>query len=413
MKEIEARLRDAFRADAETIKATPGLDVDEVRELGGRPTRGGGAGSGPTGQAARGKIALPLATAAAVAVIVAATAIVVPRVWPGHVGGHQSGGPARAFAGRPKFIVVSTTTPNAPGVLEVISSASGRVIGTLVPPKPRQYFTAVTALGNDRTFVVAVSAPNRCVTWLYQFSLGAAGRPTGLAPFEVPKLSGAELNQAGPVFMDLAASANGRLVAFTTVKCSGSQGHVGVIDVRTRSVKLWSFGGGYVAPLGVSLSANGGVLGLVSFSHPDNGHGGTEIDTAWTLRTNSPAGPLTRYYRRVYDSLTFTTTAVTVSSTGTVVFAATHRAVVTPGLVKIISVRTSSGAPFGRPYVFAGRDVYVVGLTLDTSGRYLLVYGWHRSGKTSEYPAAEIDLATGRLRLVHGAATGYVTSAAW
>lgn len=408
MEQIEARLRAAFRANAETIRSTRSLDLQAARELAGRRPQAVMAGSGPGRRAARGKIAVPLAAAVAVAVIVAAITI-LPRILPGHGRGHQPGGPTPAFAGAPKFTVVSVV-----GGLEVVSTTSGRVVGRLAPPRPRQYFTAVTALGNDRTFIVAVNAPSgSCVTWLYQFSLGVGGRPVGFAPFEVPELPGRELNQGGPVFMDLAASADGRLVAFATARCSGSQGHVGVIDIRTRSVRMWTFGGGDVGPYGLSLSANGGLLALVSFSHPDNGHGRGQIDTAWTLRTDSPAGPLTRYWHRVYDSLKFTTTAVAVSRAGAALFAATSRASLNPRLVRIIRVNASSGAPAARPYTFTRPGAQVTGLTLDTSGRYLLVYGWHPQGRAAEYPAVEIDLATGRTRTIRGAMTGYVLSATW
>jgi hypothetical protein len=394
MNSIEDRLRDAFGADAATITTPPPAPS--------RPAR-----FRPAGGHSRSRIVVPLTAAAAVAVVIAATFIVVPRIWPGPA----ASGSRAPFAAAPKFIAVSTATG-----LEVISSASGKVIGRLAPPKPREDFTAVAALGNDRNFVVAVEHFNKCVTWLYQFSLSGTGQPSGLTPFVVPKLAGGLPGGQGPIFGDLAASANGRYVAFDTLHCSGSQGHVGLIDMRTRSVKLWPFGGGNVDPLWLSLSADGSLLDLVSFLHPDRGHGRFEIDTTWALRTSSPAGPLVRSYHRVDGSWTRSTYAADLSPNGAVTFAASIKADYAPRLVQVVSVRTASGRQFGRTYVFTKhQDVRAVGLSLDLSGRYLLVYGWSdlQKSPTTEYPAVEIDLTTGRERVIKGATTGYLNGAAW
>jgi hypothetical protein len=394
MTGIEDRLRDAFGADAATITAPPPTPS--------RPTR-----FRPADTRTSGKILVALAAAVAVAAVVAATFVVVPRLFPGQA----ASGSHPPFTAAPKFIAVSTPT-----ALEVISSATGAIIAKLAPPKPRDDFTAVAALGNDRTFVVAAQHLNKCTTWLYKFSLSAAGQPSGLTPFVVPQLSGSLPSGQGPIFMDLTASANGRYVAFDTLRCQGSQGHVGLIDMRTRSVKLWPFGGGNIDPLGLSLSADGSLLDLVSFLHPDRGHGRFEIDTTWALRTSSPAGPLTRYYHRVDGSWTRSTYAADLSPSGAVTFAASINADYTPRFVKVVSVRTASGRPFGRTYVFSKhQDVRAVGLSLDLSGRYLLVYGWSDAQKPAniEYPAVEIDLATGRDRVIKGATTGYLNGAAW
>jgi hypothetical protein len=391
---IEDRLRDAFSADAATITTPPPAPS--------RPARFRLA-DGLT----RSRLLVPLAAATAVAVVVAATFIVVPRILPGRA---DSGGQS-PFGSPPRFIAITK-----PSGLKVISSASGQVVGTLSPPKPREGFTAVTALGNDRTFIAAVQAPNKCVTWLYKFSLSASGRPYNLAPFVVPKLAGGLPNQQGPIFLDLAASANGRYVAFDTLRCSGSHGHVGLIDVRTGSVRLWTFSGGNIDPLGLSLSADGSLLDLVSFLHPEHGHDQFQIDTTWAMRTSSPAGPLARYYHRVYGSWTRSTYAADLSPSGAVTFAASINADYTPRFVQVVSVRTASGRQFGRTYVFTKhQDVRAVGLSLDLSGRYLLVYGWSDVQKPAniEYPAVEIDLATGRERVIKGATTGSVNGTAW
>jgi len=102
VNEIEERLRDAFDADAQTVRP------DSLR-----PPPGRDAGlPRPTGGLRRGNWLTPLAAAAAVAAVVVAVAVVVPRIWtggPAHKPRHQQ---RHATATRqPRTFLTVTTSP--------------------------------------------------------------------------------------------------------------------------------------------------------------------------------------------------------------------------------------------------------------------------------------------------------------
>jgi hypothetical protein len=116
MNDIETRLREAFRADAETVRTirpltTPGQPgTDDARPL------------GQAGRTRRGHLLVPLTAAAAVAAILAGIAVAAPRIWPGH--GQRAPIPASAVASSflgnrvpaasaPKFLLA--LVPKRPG----------------------------------------------------------------------------------------------------------------------------------------------------------------------------------------------------------------------------------------------------------------------------------------------------------
>lgn len=126
MSEIEDLLRDAFRADAESISA------QGLGELPPAPVAGGVAAWRPT----RRRMLVPLAAAASVAAIAVGSAVVVPRVLGDHnAPGHFSVRSLRAF------LTVSTTGPVIHGrylvkygvsTLELRTVSGGKVVATLL-----------------------------------------------------------------------------------------------------------------------------------------------------------------------------------------------------------------------------------------------------------------------------------------
>ena len=139
MSDIETRLREAFRADAATVR--PGT----IRPLDETTARPAVTGWRPGSQAARRgpRFAIPLAAAATVAAVVLGLVIVVPRVWTGSAPRSSAGRqvPAGLASQRRSFLTVSTSPMVIRGdylirypvtSLQLRSFRGGRVIATLL-----------------------------------------------------------------------------------------------------------------------------------------------------------------------------------------------------------------------------------------------------------------------------------------
>ncbi len=143
MSDIEDRLRDAFRLDAQTvqpgtIRPFAGRDANEpgTRNRGGARNRGGEQSSGPAADHRRGRLLMPIAAAIAVAAIALGT-VILPRIWPG---GRDAG-----HSGPPRPLETFLTVTTAPAVmrgdhlirypadaLQLRALHGGRVIRTLL-----------------------------------------------------------------------------------------------------------------------------------------------------------------------------------------------------------------------------------------------------------------------------------------
>ena len=118
-------------------------------------------------------------------------------------------------------------------------------------------FDAATATGNDRTFIVAVENDPVCGTaTLYRLRLTARGGQGSLAPLAIPKISG--------VVTAMAASADGRTIAYATAFCdnsSDSPGAIGVVHTATGQSRQWSWRPDPGQTTGsVSITANGRTI---------------------------------------------------------------------------------------------------------------------------------------------------------
>jgi hypothetical protein len=260
----------------------------------------------------------------------------------------------------------------------------------------------VAALGSDGSFVAAASpgrGRDRCHTWLYRFSLGPLGRPAAVEPLAVPEVDGEIAYNSS-----LAASADGRVVAYATKDCArGLVGQVGVIRLATRTVTTW----GTVSPASprnLSLSADGAVLSLAGKPSSGGGAGIPSAGAAWTLRTRSAPGPLVNLYQRALATKGGVQAAV-LSPSASLLFALTattaRRAAeelsaydtVTGRMVRLVRQLAIASSP--------------PGLSADVSGRYALVYMLHLG------VVQELNLATGQLRTVHVTEAASPLAAAW
>ncbi len=174
MSRIEQRLREAFRADAETVRPETVRDLDDlvVRS------------SQPAGRKAyrRSRFVVPLGAAAAVSVIGVLAAMVVPRLLPGQ---GQIGPASAQNRGKSQSPPSATTVPYAKYFvvlmgngtsLSVGDATTGTLTAQIMPPRPDLDFSGL-ATGDGHTFVATLSlaAGGSCKTWLYQFTLKGTG----------------------------------------------------------------------------------------------------------------------------------------------------------------------------------------------------------------------------------------------
>jgi hypothetical protein len=390
---IEDRLRDAYHEAAETVRpdsipGPPGLDPAPAR---------------PARATTPARLARPLAAAAAVAAIAVAATLAVPRIWPG-----RQAAPVGWNAPPPRYYAEVATVPHSSKtVLNIIDAATGRRTGQLGSPRHGIYFREVASLGGDRSFVAAAAVPlelraieHNCNTWLYRFRINGAGRPTAPRPLSVAEVRG----YTG--FMDLAGSADGSTVAYTTDlgACRPNKplrypGEVNVLHLASGRVTSWPFRLP-ASPTSLTLSAGGRLLGFVS-NRSDGAHsGGPASNYSWVLRTDSPPGPLQRYYHRVTGHSTVRGIPVWPS---VVVLSPSARtmltAIVDPGgNTKIMALRDyqpRTGRLTRAVRILRAHGDYWTspGLSPSNSGRYLLLYFWNSQ-------VARLDLATGRLTVL-------------
>jgi hypothetical protein len=403
---LEDRLRDAFRADAETVRpeAIPGPPAPPRRPAPRRP-----------GLRQR-RVLIPLAAAAAVIALVVGLAAAPPLL---HGQEHQanppgpgpflpSGQPAVPHGpvptpvlgtnasrgvlasapapGVPRFYVTAYFAP-AGGVsyLVVRDSTTGRV-ASRINPRTGYFFAAIAAPAGDRTFVTPVESNTGCTSQLYRFRLNGQGRPGPLVPLHITVPG--TYSETG----DLAITPDGRTIAYATYLCDG-EGEVGVIHLATRQVRVWRWTG-FSTPMNLSLSADGRLLGYTMFPGRTRASGGAMI-----LPTSAPAGSLAKHSR----VLSHTALWSALSGDGTSLYYCTvspYRGVPLPN-VGTLTYGTLSLAGGGQHVIASWPDVsspqcYA---SLDPAENYLLVQfptsvpnssgGWART--------AVLGLRTGRL----------------
>ena len=285
--DLEDRVRDAYQSAARTVqtlqRTSPVLAAGSVR----RPRRM--------------NALTPIAAAAAVIVVIAAS-VALPRLLAGSARNPAPPGVSAPWH-YPPFQLVVTDPRNPDARLLVESAATGHVVTTVAPPRKGAVWAAITAVGNTNRFIVAAdpkpSSSSSYPTRLYTLTLSARGTVAGLTPLGVPVLQG--------WVSSLAASADGRTVAYTLVPVDGrgdligeSDYAVGVITGRTE--RQWSIGGitgagpGTQSIFDVSLSSDGSMVAFI-IQHQGQGAG----YQVWVLPTKSAPGGITAEARKVYQ----------------------------------------------------------------------------------------------------------------
>jgi hypothetical protein len=393
MREMEERVRDAFGAAAETVTAQdlPGLPTPAGRSWPGRGLRA-------WAPRMRMHVLVPIAAAACVTAIVVTATLVVPRLLAGPPTGRTNGVPV----GAPKFFAGVAEYPLGQyppsTVLHIYRSTTGRVVATIQPPAHDHVFAAVSRLGgSDRTYVAAAMTSFRgCRTQLYRFSIDSRGRPSGLTPLSVPRVTGS--------VMELVSSADGNVLAYTASgRCAPGHQVAGVIHLATRQVTTWAISNGPLHAGSISLTSDGSVLGFAA-----GGNGPFAPQDVWVLPTNAPPGPLTRHARKVVDVPTGAFRVV-LNSTGSRAYVETQSAP-RGGAVVLGLYSTITGKRIrllGRLGSLAQGELSVA---MDAAGQHLLVY-------TGSHRLRMMNLATGHVTSIRVAQIPYLdapfNSAAW
>lgn len=267
MNAIEDRLRDAYRAAADTIppeaatrlaSVVPASRADRQHRPG-RPSLGA-------------RILIPAAAATAVLAIVAGLVTVAGRHSAAPVVRRQSG----TAVGHEVSLGPITPSPS-PGhyflalenngqgsvydPLAVYSALTGHLIAALSTPRSPVQPDAAAALGDGSTFIVASTTVTGNRAWcsgtsrLYRLRLAADGRPASLDPLALPAIHGA--------VESLSATPDGSTVAYTALVCDlplYGTSVLGVVDTATGQLRQWTWVKPGVLVDSLSLSADGRVL---------------------------------------------------------------------------------------------------------------------------------------------------------
>jgi hypothetical protein len=369
--DLEDRIRDAYQSAARTVqtlqRTPPVLAAGSVR----RPRRM--------------NALTPIAAATAVIVVIAAS-VALPRLLAGSAR-NPAASRVSAPGHYPPFQVVVTDKSNSDSSLQVESAATGHVVTTVALPWKGAAWGAVAAVGDTRRFIVAAAPKNvpsrgfAYPTRLYTLTLSARGTVAGLTPLGVPVLQGQVTS--------LAASADGRTVAYTLVPLDARSDHwVGIITGRT--TRQWSIGGvtrtgaGNLSLFDVSVSSDGS---MVAFITEDQVVG----DTAWVLATGSAPGGITATARKVYQQeptlgpgnrVAWLDSAL-ISPDGSTVYLATSGNSASGKVVTALTAyRTAGGAQHSTVTTFGGGLYGGLGEVLTPAGGGMLL-AWNLAVSTA------------------------------
>jgi hypothetical protein len=397
VSKLEERLRDAFNADAETVKAgsIPGPPVPAA------PPRSMPRLATWT-RFRRLRLLIPMAAAlAVVAVVVAAAALPLGR---GHT--HSAvGNKAAGSAGLPQYFVT-----NEPGgavdqySLVVRSTRTGKIVGQLKPYGGVPYGGAagsgsVAAIGGDRAYVTAVPVGGPCLSQLEEFRLNGLGQPGSLTPLHVTVRGDFD------GFDNLAITPDGRTIAYATYVCgSGGKYELSVVDLATGHVKTWSYTSTNLAsPGALEMSPDGReVLFTLGLAGPER-----------ILRTSAPAGSLSARSQVISSN----TSWAALAHNGAVLYGCT---VSPPPSVSrttgTITFFSRTLARTGERVIASYRNVLYPTCTpsLDPGGRYLLVDLWAGLPRHLDWiRTVVLDLRSGRTLVIPAPGLPSQGSVAW
>jgi hypothetical protein len=261
MNTVEDRLRAALRESAGEI--TP-QSVPPLRLPGARRR----SVAGPAARRRWVAWLAPLAAAASVTAVVAASLAISTAFHGGHRAARGPGGP---FAGVPPYYVaLAVKKPNLrPSIAQrqfaqVRATATGAVLAVVTPPKPYGTFSAATA-GDGRTFVLAANKwkvtranegtfADATATKFFLLRLGAGGHVRQLTPLPIPAVP------PGATISGFALTGDGTklAVALRGGRGGGPGPAIEVFSLATGARRAWTWPGG--GPITNNAGGNGQVL---------------------------------------------------------------------------------------------------------------------------------------------------------
>jgi hypothetical protein len=373
MNRLEDRLRDAYRAAAETVEPgsiRPLADhIFTISETASHTSRGPGRWTR--------HLMIPMAAGAAVAAIAVLTTLIIPRLIAGARprGGQTPATPAAKFAvalsGMPGVYSEGATA------LTIFNAISGATVATIRAPLHDLYFAGV-ATGDGRHFVAQLRRPGVCRTWLYRFRLSKAGLPGPLAAYPV--------RSVGDLLIAMAISEDGSTLAYAAGGCSLAAGnspmHLGIMHLASRQARQWTLPA-RAKVLSLSLTAHGTVLAY------DTRTGELARSAAYVLPTGAADGPAARHSRLAVASGSFGRSAAinsaVITPDGRQVYFTTSLLLAASGArwqLRAVELATGRTRVVGR---YAGLPVFV---SADPSaGRALVVDAFASSSRPAPVPS--------------------------
>jgi hypothetical protein len=296
--------------------------------------------------------------------------------------GHATGSPAvvPASAAPPRFFADTQGSGEGNGPLQVRESATGR----LVWQDERGTSSSVTGLAATGRggFVIALNVASSCATRLYHVRLSGRGLPGALSPLG-PTLPG--------MLWSLAAGDGGQVIGCAISGCAkGGPGYLGVLQVSSGRTRQWGdvgLGGvssGNLTLEGpLSMSANGRLLAFAAGSIARPPDGQVTAQSVRVLPVDAPPGAAATRSHVVFRQTAVSAgagprlAAAILSPSGTSVYLCLQSAVRAQTSAKIVRYDTATGKPRGVITTLTGEGTWLLpgcsSMTLDTSGRYLLV----------------------------------------
>ena len=339
MSAVEDRLRDAYRAVADTIDPAtiPSVAVPT-------PSR--------AALSRRMRFVAPVAAAAAVTLVVTMTTLAVGAAPRDHVRAVTPRSHARtvqtqpaAAASLPKFTLVDL----GPSV-KVYVTRTGVAVATLTPPAGQQ-FQDVASGGTARTYLAAtgLSGP-ACHAYFYRFELSATGQPSPLtflrsAPDSQPTA--------------IAATRGGGTDAYSTVHCNTALPNGGVSISGQAGNRTWTYPEADDYTFSLAATAHGHTLALSLYVA--SGYADMLLNTRSAATTVVGAS-------RVLASVPASETLAISPDGGTLYACAAHGSTGT-----LTAYSTATGAPIRVLHQWPGYyQGFICQISADPTGRYLL-----------------------------------------
>jgi hypothetical protein len=241
---------DSAPAPADAITACLAAAADAPPARATRPPRSAPAQRGAAGLRRWPGWLAPVAAAAAVAAVIAASLAISGGIARRPAGAGAAVRGAAAVARVPRYFVALTN--ELPGPAAVGATATGKVLGTVAPPRSYPLFTMVSAARDGRTFVFAAERGLNSVTdRLYRLVLSRSGHPGRLTPLPIPPIP----PQTGGI-SGLAVSPDGSKVAVAVLGSGHDPSRISVFSLATGAGRDWTWPGEgrveWVVPVGVN-----------------------------------------------------------------------------------------------------------------------------------------------------------------